>query len=146
MLSYTYFDSPIGAVRIGGTKDGISEIDFVDAIPPSEMDKPRPPFLDECQAQLEEYFAKKRRDFTVKLNFQGTDFQVGVWKQLLSIPYGQTVSYLAISIKMGDRKAVRAVGQACGQNPIAIIAPCHRVIGVNGDLTCLLYTSDAADE
>ncbi len=135
MKQHTYFDSPIGGVKIVGTPAGISEISFVEQIPPNEMDREIPSFLDECQAQLEEYFAKKRKKFTIKLNFQGSDFQIAVWKELLEIPYGFTTSYLAVSQKVGDRKAVRAVGQACGQNPIAIIAPCHRVIGLNGNLT-----------
>ena len=135
MKQHTYFDSPIGGIKIVGTPDGISEISFVEQIPSSEMAVKLPNFLDECQAQLEEYFAKKRREFSIKLHFQGSDFQVAVWNELLKIPYGFTTSYLAIAQKLGDRKAVRAVGQACGQNPIAVIAPCHRVIGLNGHLT-----------
>ena len=87
-----------------------------------------------CRQQLEEYFARKRKQFTLPLDLRGTDFQKRCWAQLLKIPYGQTRSYRQIAEAVGNRNAVRAVGLANGQNPIAIIVPCHRVIASDGTL------------
>lgn len=130
-----WFDAPIGLLKItGSTAEGITEIKYFNEMPPHAVRGNIPSCLDECFTQLEEYFAKKRTFFTVKMTFRGTDFQQQVWNELLEIPYGQTTSYLKIAMKIGDRKAVRAIGGACNQNPIPIIAPCHRVIGINGSL------------
>ncbi len=85
--------------------------------------------------QLQEYFAKKRRQFDLPLDLQGTDFQKRVWAALLTIPYGKTASYLDIAKKIHHPKAVRAVGMATGKNPVSIMVPCHRIIGSNGKLT-----------
>ena len=93
------------------------------------------PVLVETQRQLSEYFAGRRTGFDVPLEFEGTDFQKRVWAALLTIPYGQTRTYLEIARQLGNEKAVRAVGAANGRNPISIIAPCHRVIGAGGELT-----------
>ncbi len=84
--------------------------------------------------QLEEYFLGKRQKFSVKLNFVGTEFQQKVWQALLTIPFGETRSYGQIAAQIGNKKASRPVGAANGKNPIAIIAPCHRVIGASGKL------------
>ena len=92
------------------------------------------PILLETQKQLTEYFAGKRQQFDVPLDFEGTEFQKKVWQALLSIPFGETRSYRDIAEQIGNVKAVRAVGAANGKNPISIIAPCHRVIGMNGKL------------
>ncbi|NHB59397.1 methylated-DNA--[protein]-cysteine S-methyltransferase [Acinetobacter sp. 194] len=88
----------------------------------------------EAENQLNEYFAGIRKQFDVPLDFIGTDFQKQVWYALLSIPFGETRTYLEIATQIGNVKAVRAVGAANGKNPISIIAPCHRVIGANGKL------------
>ena len=95
----------------------------------------RHPVLAETARQLEEYFAGKRKIFSLPLDFQGTGFQKKVWEVLLTIPFGETRSYAQIANQIGNPKSVRAVGAANGKNPISIIAPCHRVIGSNGDLT-----------
>lgn len=92
------------------------------------------PILLETQKQLTEYFAGKRQQFDLPLDFEGTEFQQKVWQALLTIPFGQTRSYRDIAEQVGNVKAVRAVGAANGKNPISIIAPCHRVVGVNGKL------------
>jgi methylated-DNA-[protein]-cysteine S-methyltransferase len=97
--------------------------------------QPRQPLLRETSRQLGEYFAGKRRVFELALEFRGTDFQRQVWAALLTIPYGETRTYGQIAAQIGNPTAVRAVGAANGRNPIAIIAPCHRVIGMNGSLT-----------
>ncbi|MDP2363536.1 MAG: methylated-DNA--[protein]-cysteine S-methyltransferase [Ignavibacteria bacterium] len=93
------------------------------------------PYLFGIFNQLKEYFAGTRKEFDVPLDIEGTDFQKRVWRELLKIPYGKTISYKALSEKLGDVKAIRAVGKANSQNPIAIIIPCHRVIGADGSLT-----------
>ncbi|HEX9251693.1 MAG TPA: methylated-DNA--[protein]-cysteine S-methyltransferase [Ignavibacteriaceae bacterium] len=92
------------------------------------------PYLFGVFYQLNEYFAGTRKEFEVPLDIEGTDFQKKVWNELQKIPYGKTISYKTLSEKLGDVKAIRAVGKANGQNPVAIIIPCHRVIGANGNL------------
>lgn len=94
------------------------------------------PVLLETEKQLNEYFNGKRKKFTLPIKFSiGTNFQKNVWKALIAIPYGQTISYSEMAKKIGSPKACRAVGAASSKNPISIIAPCHRVIGKNGSLT-----------
>ncbi len=90
-----------------------------------------------CEAarQLDEYFAGARTEFSVPLLFAGTDFQKAVWNELLNIPYGETISYGTMAARLGSPKAVRAVANANGANPLSIFAPCHRVIGSDGTLT-----------
>ena len=92
------------------------------------------PYLFGIFNQLKEYFAGTRKEFEVPLDVEGTDFQKKVWQQLQKIPYGKTISYKSLSEKLGDVKSIRAVGKVNGQNPIAIIIPCHRVIGADGSL------------
>lgn len=91
--------------------------------------------LQEAATQLADYFDGKRQDFTFPLNPEGTDFQKKVWKALLEIPFGKTTSYQALSILLGDVKAIRAVAAANGKNPLWVVVPCHRVIGSDGSLT-----------
>jgi len=92
------------------------------------------PYLFGIFDQLKEYFAGTRKEFEVPLDVEGTEFQKKVWQQLQKIPYGKTISYKSLSERLGDVKSIRAVGKANGQNPIAIIIPCHRVIGADGSL------------
>ena len=91
--------------------------------------------LKEAVSQLNQYFEGKRLDFSLKINPKGTDFQKRVWQELCSIPFGKTVSYMDITKKLGDVKAIRAVASANGKNPLWIVVPCHRVIGTDGSLT-----------
>ncbi len=93
------------------------------------------PYLFGAFNQLREYFSGERKKFNLPLDLEGTEFQNKVWKELQKIPYGKTISYKTLSEKIGNVKAIRAVGKANGQNPVAIIIPCHRVIGSNGSLT-----------
>jgi len=88
-----------------------------------------------ARKQLTEYFDSKRTNFDLAFKFVGTEFQKEVWKQLSEIPFGKTISYLELAQRIGRPKAVRAVGQANGRNPISILVPCHRVVGMNGSLT-----------
>jgi len=129
----TTYSSPLGAIKISGTEAGILSVDFVDRSVGGSPDTP--PVLQECVRQLDEYFHAGRKQFTLSLLLEGTDFEKSVWHELLKIPYGQTCSYTDIAVRIGNLKAVRAVGMANGHNKIAIIVPCHRVIGSNGSLT-----------
>ncbi len=131
--SVTYYKTPIGIARIVGDDDGISSISVVDNA--TEGSTNIPVCLQDCVVQLDEYFQKKRTEFNLKLNPQGTDFQKEVWKTLEQIPYAETRSYLKQSKAMGNVKAIRAVASANGKNPLWIVIPCHRVIGSDGSLT-----------
>ncbi|MFT5753160.1 MAG: methylated-DNA-[protein]-cysteine S-methyltransferase [Flavobacterium sp.] len=99
------------------------------------MSKKIPLVLKEAVNQIQDYFEGNRNDFNFKLNPKGTDFQQKVWQELLNIPYGKTMSYQELSIKLGDVKAIRAVANANAKNPLWIVVPCHRVIGSDGSLT-----------
>jgi methylated-DNA-[protein]-cysteine S-methyltransferase len=127
-----YYQSPIGTLEITGTEAGIVAIRFLDE-PPAVLPEIHLALETGIQ-QLDEYFQGQRREFTLPLQLSGTDFQQRVWSALLNIPFGATRSYLEIAEALGDRNAVRAVGLANGQNPIAIVVPCHRVIGSDGSL------------
>lgn len=128
----TYYRSPIGLIEITGGADGISSISFVDD---ASMNDAAPPLTQDCASQLDEYFGGRRKEFSVKLDLQGTEFQKKVWRELQTLPFGRTVSYLDIALAVGTKESTRAVGRANGQNPIVIIVPCHRVIGSDGSLT-----------
>ncbi|MEG1870051.1 MAG: methylated-DNA--[protein]-cysteine S-methyltransferase [Oscillospiraceae bacterium] len=108
-------------------------IGFVKPLDKIVTEQPTPCMCDVI-GQLGEYFAGKRKIFDVKFDFKGTSFQQKVWKQLTEIPYGSTVTYKDIAEKIGSPKAYRAVGMACNKNPMVIIVPCHRVIGVGGKM------------
>lgn len=127
-----YYRSPIGVLEIKGGDDGVSSVLFVAAVSSDAM---IPPSLQDCVNQLDEYFRGQRKEFSIKLDLRGTEFQKRVWRELAKIPYGKTVSYRDIAFVLGSSQAVRAVGSANGQNPIVIIVPCHRVIGSDGRLT-----------
>ena len=124
--------SPVGPIEISGDEDFVSEIKFVATAQTDTKDIPRA--IRDCKQQLIEYFDGKRQTFDLKLSQSGTDFQQRVWRQLVEIPFGKTTSYMTLSKQLGDVKAIRAVGAANGKNNIAIIVPCHRVIGSNGTL------------
>lgn len=133
MIETAVISSSIGLLHITGDDEGIKEVTFLtDNEPISTI---IPDSLSTCVAQLSEYFDGKREDFDLKLNPQGTEFQRKVWEILLEIPFSKTRSYLEQSKVFGDVKAIRAVASANGKNPIAIIIPCHRVIGSDGSLT-----------
>ena len=125
--------SPLGPLRILGLASAIVEVKFCEAEIGS-IDDSVPEMLLACRSQLDEYFRRKRRIFDLKLELRGTAFLKRVWQELLRIPYGETRSYKDIAIEVGNSQAVRAVGMANGRNPISIIIPCHRVIGIHGDL------------
>ncbi len=133
-ISQAYYKSPLGILKISADEKGITEIDFVEKEDTS-IQTSSSKIIQDCIKQLDEYFQGKRKSFELKLKPEGTEFQKKVWKELLKIPYGKTLSYGEVSRRIKNQKAVRAVGQAIGRNPISIIVPCHRVIGSDGDLT-----------
>lgn len=124
--------SPAGTIEISGSDDGIRSIIFLDT---ESVPTTIPPCLLECVKQLNEYFGGKRRQFDLKLDLRGTEFQLKVWEKLQQIPFGKTISYLDLARMTGNENNTRAVGNANGKNKISIIVPCHRVISSNGKLT-----------
>ena len=132
MTQIAFLKCPLGVAKIVGDASGISEISVSDA---GEVSISIPKELKQAVTQLQEYFEGKRTHFHLKLNPKGTDFQQRVWQELCNIPFGKTLSYLKLSKKLGDVKAIRAVAAANGKNPLWIVVPCHRVIGTDGSLT-----------
>ena len=126
-------NTPLGITEIQCDENGISKIYIREEA--VEITLKIPSELEEAAIQLQEYFEGKRTHFTFLLHPSGTEFQKKVWQELLNIPFGKTCSYLELSKKMGDVKAIRAVAAANGKNPLWIVVPCHRVIGADGSLT-----------
>jgi methylated-DNA-[protein]-cysteine S-methyltransferase len=139
-MVYKIVDSPVGRLKLVATDEGLAAILW-------EHDRPRRvrlaidgedaghPVLLETERQLDEYFAGRRTQFTIRLDVAGTPFQRRVWDALLTIPFGETRTYKEVATQIGHPAAVRAVGAANGRNPVSIVAPCHRVVGSNGTLT-----------
>ncbi len=139
-LAYKVIESPIGKLKLVASDKGLVAILW-------ENDSPRRvrlselvadeqhPVIVETERQLGEYFAGRRKAFSVALDMRGTRFQKDVWEALLAIPFGETRSYGQLAKQLGNPQATRAVGAANGRNPISIIVPCHRVIGSSGKLT-----------
>lgn len=137
-IQTTYSKSPIGTIEIVGNENGIQAVSLLDEnfkIETETNSNELAKCLKDCSIQLEEYFTGNRTTFDLKLNPNGTKFQQKVWQELLNIPYNTTRTYLEQTKAIGDVKAIRAVASANGKNPIAIIIPCHRVIGSDGSLT-----------
>lgn len=147
MISLKYIDTPVGKMRMGATDTGICLFDFqyrksidtimarIEQLSGDEFIEADHPHFALLEQQIGEYFLGARKVFDLPLHFFGSPFQVKVWEGLLQIPYSETRSYKQQSIFLGDEKAIRAVAGANGQNGIAIIVPCHRVIGEDGCLT-----------
>jgi methylated-DNA-[protein]-cysteine S-methyltransferase len=136
-LAYTIYDSPIGPLLLAGRDSALHVLWFVNGRRPPALDRSWtevPDAFPDAARQLREYFAGTRTAFDLALDPHGTPFQQRVWRALQDIPYGETRSYGELARHLGDVKAVRAVGLANGANPIAIVIPCHRVIGAGGSL------------
>ncbi|ESU21939.1 O-6-methylguanine DNA methyltransferase [Flavobacterium cauense R2A-7] len=131
-MQTVFINTPLGTAKIKGDELGVSVISILQE---GEISKVIPVELKDAVKQLQEYFEGKRTTFNFPINPKGTDFQQKVWKALLEIPYGKTTSYMDLSKKLGDVKAIRAVASANGKNPLWIVVPCHRVIGSDGSLT-----------
>jgi len=132
-MDVAYVKTPVGIAKIEGDEQGISAISILDDEISTSSDIPKN--IKKAAKELVEYFEGKRHDFSFDLNPRGTDFQKAVWNELRNIPFGKTASYLELSKKLGDIKAIRAVASANGKNPLWIAVPCHRVIGSDGSLT-----------
>jgi methylated-DNA-[protein]-cysteine S-methyltransferase len=136
MKTFTYQPSPVGVLNLAADEQNrLCRLEFTESAPAVTADDVPSGVIAETVRQLDEYFAGTRHEFELDLAPRGTAFQLAVWDALLAIPYGATVSYLDIARSVGRPNAVRAVGQANGRNPIAIVVPCHRVIGSDHSLT-----------
>ena len=138
-LAFMEMPSPVGILKLVATKNALVAVLWENENPKRVrlaelIEQVDHPILLATQKQLSEYFAGTRQRFDLPLDFEGTEFQKSVWQALLDIPFGETRSYRDIAEQVGNIKAVRAVGAANGKNPISIIAPCHRVVGMNGKL------------
>lgn len=129
---YGYYFSPIGILEIITSKDAVISAMFVDE---GKENEETPEILKKALDQFQEYFEGTRKEFDLHFEIEGTDFQKQVWRALMDIPYGTTLSYKEVAIMIGNEKATRAVGNANSKNIIAIMIPCHRVIGANKSLT-----------
>ena len=130
-----FFSSPVGVLEVVEQGGMLRELHFHSSGEAPPLEAPLSPVLKLCFLELEEYFQGKRQRFTMPLYLQGTPFQIEVWRTLREIPYGETRSYQDVALAIGNPRALRAVGGANHKNPLAIIIPCHRVIGKNGSLT-----------
>ena len=137
-MYYTYYQSPFGEIALTATNEGLTSLQFVQSALPVVVDskakESKTPFTQVCE-QLDQYFAKERKHFDLPLAQVGTPFQQTVWQTLCTIKQGETKSYAWLAKAINNEKAIRAVGSANGANRIALIVPCHRVIGSNGKLT-----------
>jgi methylated-DNA-[protein]-cysteine S-methyltransferase len=139
-FAYKIIDSPVGKLKLVASDKGLAgvlwERENTRPVPLSEaVEDKQHPVLVETEQQLGEYFAGKRKTFSIALDLRGTQFQKDVWEALLAIPFGETRSYGQLAKQLGNPRATRAVGAANGRNPVSIIVPCHRVIGSSGKLT-----------
>lgn len=130
-----YYKSPLGWLVLEGTDSFISKIEFDDSLkhPPASPNE-LPALALQAMEQMIEYFQGQRRVFDLPVQQTGTDFQQSVWQQLIQIPYGKTISYMELARRMGDTKTIRAAASANGKNQLAIVVPCHRVVGSKNDL------------
>jgi methylated-DNA-[protein]-cysteine S-methyltransferase len=134
-LYYTQYESPIGLLQIGGTDSYIAEISFLDNREQIMHGLPGiSDVIHQCTEELIEYFAGRRRHFNIPVHQTGTEFQERVWGQLMEIPFGKTISYLDLAKRLGDPKCIRAAASTNGKNKLAVVVPCHRVIGSDKSL------------
>jgi methylated-DNA-[protein]-cysteine S-methyltransferase len=133
MVRYAIMNTRLGPVNVASTPKGLASIQFGPGLPAQGI--PDESANREILQQLEEYFQGTRVRFDVPLDIEGTEFQMAVWRELQRIPYGETCSYGEIAARIGNPRAARAVGMANHENPIAVVIPCHRVVGRDGSLT-----------
>ncbi|WP_019142236.1 methylated-DNA--[protein]-cysteine S-methyltransferase [Noviherbaspirillum massiliense] len=139
MTYYTEYSSPLGKLLLAATDAGLCGVYFQEGHKYFKGTQAWQPagahhHLQETARQLDEYFAGRRAVFELPLDMSGTAFQKSVWQELVQLPYGDSTSYRTIAQRLGNPKAVRAVGSAIGRNPVCIIVPCHRVLGTSGSL------------
>lgn len=133
-MKTAYIQTPLGILEIKGNSEGLSSV-FFKEVKATAISKNIADELKESVIQLKEYFIGKRKNFSLKIAPEGTDFQKRVWEQLQEIPFGKTMNYQQMANQLGNPKVIRAAASANGKNPISIIIPCHRVIGSDGSLT-----------
>jgi len=131
-MEVAYYKSPIGTIEITSSDVGIKSLYFLEEVSETTQSSL---FSDQSISQIEAYFNGDLSKFDLALDLEGTEFQIKVWNELLSIPFGQTISYMDLAKRMGNPKSIRAVARANAKNPVSIIVPCHRVIGSDGSLT-----------
>ena len=129
----TFFESALGTIQVSCDDEHVTSVKFLDS--PEGLVMQDHPLLNKTVQQLTDYFSGKRMEFELPLLQQGSEFQQKIWHLLLQIPFGKTLSYKQLTAQFGDMKAIRAVASANGKNDLAIVVPCHRVIGSNGSLT-----------
>jgi methylated-DNA-[protein]-cysteine S-methyltransferase len=139
-LFYKFMNSPVGKLKLVASDRGLVAVLWENDSPSRVrlsdlMEDERHPVLLKTEEQLRDYFAGKRKSFSIPLDMRGTPFQRNVWKALIAIPFGQTRTYGDLAKQLGNPTASRAVGAANGRNPVSIVVPCHRVIGASGKLT-----------
>lgn len=132
-METAFIQTPLGIAKLEGDEKGLSVISILNK--ENKTNGIIPEVLEDAAYQLQEYFEGKREVFSLTLNPEGTDFQKKVWTALQEIPFGKTISYLELSKRLGNVKAIRAAASANGKNPLWIVIPCHRVIGSDGSLT-----------
>lgn len=132
-METVFIKTPLGYTKIEGSHEGLTSISVLESQEKESLVIPQ--VLEDAVYQLREYFEGSRQKFDLRLNPEGTEFQKRVWKALLDVPYGKTISYWDLSNILGDVKAIRAVAAANGKNPLWIVIPCHRIIGSDGSLT-----------
>ena len=140
MTDYARFASPLGTILAAARDGELVRLDFEDAkyaprVAGDWRHAPDAPLFAECERQVAEYFAGVRRRFDLPIAFHGTDFQKRVWAEIARIPYGRTITYWQLAQRAGAAGSARAAGAATGRNPVAIVVPCHRVVGSDGALT-----------
>lgn len=130
-MGVIYIEYGNGCLKVEGTEERVTRIEFSEGKGRESTD----PYLESVRKELIEYFEGKRKEFSIEILLEGTEFQKSVWKELIKIPYGEVATYGEIAKRIGNPKGSRAVGMACNRNKLPIIVPCHRVIGSNGKLT-----------
>ena len=136
ILKHTFhYSSPLGIIQLQEEDGKLIVASFINDSPVTKTETVTSSVLNEAIKQLDEYFAGTRKKFELPLHPSGTDFQQTVWKQLLKIPFAETITYLHMAKRLGNVKSIRAAASANGKNPLAIIIPCHRVVGADGKLT-----------
>lgn len=133
LIFFKTIETPIGTIKVESSKVEILSVSFIDNVEVNSENQPA--VLDKCAKQLIEYFEGSRKQFSVAIKAEGTQFQKSVWGKLEEIPFGKTENYLGLSRQLQNPGAVRAVGTANGKNPLLIIVPCHRIVGSKGELT-----------
>jgi methylated-DNA-[protein]-cysteine S-methyltransferase len=134
-MEYITLNTPLGICYLEADEIGITKVSFIEACENDENESTSNQHLIEAKKQIVAYFEGTLKNFSLAINPKGTDFQKKVWNALLNVPFGKTASYQEITNLLGDPKAIRAVANANGKNPLWIVVPCHRIIGSDGSLT-----------